>query len=86
MSLSKMLGGSMSDHDGYGMQLSVVCSEDAAGLHVDAAMASSLLGNSLVDLMQAQCAVWPTRRMPKDFHAPLSTTCPRCVVAASSIR
>lgn len=81
MSLSKMLGGSMSDMMAYGMQLSVVCSEDAAGLHVDAAMASSLLGNSLVDLMQAQCAVWPRGEMPKDFHAPLSTDVPALLLS-----
>jgi pimeloyl-ACP methyl ester carboxylesterase len=76
MSLSKMLGGTMSDAMMYGMQLSVVCTEDAAGLHVDDAMASSILGNSLVDLMQAQCAVWPRGAVPKDFHAPLATKVP----------
>ena len=81
MALSKMLSGSMSDAMAYGMQLSVVCSEDAAGLHVDASMASSLLGNSLVDLMQAQCAVWPRGAMPKDFHAPLSTRVPALLLS-----
>ncbi|MGO4550955.1 alpha/beta hydrolase [Lysobacter sp. 2RAF19] len=81
MSLSKMLGGSMADAMAYGMQLSVVCSEDAAGLRVDDAMASSLLGNSLVDLMQAQCSVWPRGAVPKDFHAPLSTDVPALLLS-----
>ncbi|WP_084073618.1 alpha/beta fold hydrolase [Noviluteimonas dokdonensis] len=81
MSLSKMLGGSMSDMMAYGMQLSVVCTEDAAGLKADASMASSLLGNSLVDLMQAQCAVWPHGDMPKDFHAPLATKVPALLLS-----
>ena len=44
-------------------------------------MASSLLGNSLVDLMQAQCAVWPRGAMPKDFHAPLSTRVPALLLS-----
>jgi pimeloyl-ACP methyl ester carboxylesterase len=81
MSLSKMLGGTMSDSMMYGMQLSVVCTEDAAGLRVDDAMASSILGNSLVDLMQAQCGVWPHGTMPKDFHAPLATQVPALLLS-----
>ena len=55
--------------------------EDAAGLRVDAAMSSSILGNSLVDLMQAQCAVWPKGAVPRDFHAPLATKVPALVLA-----
>ena len=77
----------MSDQMMYGMQLSVVCSEDAAGLHVDDAMASSLLGNSLVDLMQAQCAVWPKGDDAEGFpRTARRRTCPHCCCPASSIR
>ena len=81
MSLSKMLSGSLEDNMMAGMQLSVVCSEDAAGLRVDAAMSSSILGNSLVDLLQAQCAVWPKGEVPRDFHAPLATPVPALMLA-----
>ena len=81
MALSKMLGTSMSDQMMIGMQLSVVCSEDASGLRGDAAMSSSLLGNSLVDLMQAQCAVWPRGAVPADFHAPLATQVPALLLS-----
>src|SRR3546814_4748321 len=45
MALSKMLGSEMSDQMAYGMQLSVVCSEDADGLEDDPDMDGSLLGN-----------------------------------------
>ena len=81
MALSKMLGSSLSDQMMYGMQLSVVCSEDASGLKGDAAMASSILGNSLVDLMQAQCAVWPKGAVPADFHKPLATDVPALLLS-----
>jgi pimeloyl-ACP methyl ester carboxylesterase len=81
MSLSKMLGGTLSDQMMYGMQLSVVCAEDASGLRGDASMSSSVLGNSLVDLMQAQCAVWPKGSAPADFHAPLSTKVPALLLS-----
>lgn len=81
MALSKMLGGAMSESMMYGMQLSVVCTEDAAGLRADEAMASSLLGNELVDLLQAQCAVWPKNTMPADFHEPLATKVPALLLS-----
>jgi pimeloyl-ACP methyl ester carboxylesterase len=81
MALSKMLGGAMSESMMYGMQLSVVCTEDAAGLRADEAMASSLLGNELVDLLQAQCAVWPKNTLPADFHAPLATRVPALLLS-----
>jgi pimeloyl-ACP methyl ester carboxylesterase len=81
MALSKMLGTSMSDQMMYGMQLSVVCSEDASGLKDDAAMAKSLLGNVLVELMQAQCAVWPKGEVPGDFHTPLATKVPALLLS-----
>jgi len=81
MSLSKMLGGAMSDSMMYGMQLSVVCTEDAAGVRADAAMSRSLLGNQLVDLLRAQCEVWPKGRMPADFHQPLATKVPTLLLS-----
>ncbi|HVF34230.1 MAG TPA: alpha/beta fold hydrolase, partial [Candidatus Saccharimonadia bacterium] len=43
----------------HGMQLSVICSEDASRLGADAADAATTLGTVLVDLLLAQCAVWP---------------------------
>ena len=81
MSLSHMLSGSMSDQMMMGMQLSVVCTEDRGGLKVDADMASSVLGNVLVDMMQAQCAAWPVGEMPADFHEPLATKVPALLLS-----
>ncbi len=60
----------------HGMQLSVACSEDAAGLRADPADAGSVLGTGFVEFVQAQCAVWPRGAMPKDFHAPLNSDAP----------
>jgi pimeloyl-ACP methyl ester carboxylesterase len=81
MALSKMLAGSLSDQMMYGMQLSVVCSEDASGLRIDATMSKSILGNQLVDLMAAQCAVWPKGTVPADFHKPLATPVPALLLS-----
>lgn len=81
MALAKMLGSSLSEQMMYGMQLSVICTEDADGLRGDAAMQASLLGNALVDTLQAQCAVWPKGARPADFHAPLATRVPALLLS-----
>lgn len=60
----------------HGMQLSVVCTEDAAGLRADAADADSVLGTGFIEFVQAQCAVWPKGALPRDFHAPLRSGAP----------
>jgi pimeloyl-ACP methyl ester carboxylesterase len=65
----------------YGMQLSVICSEDADGVRGDPSMAASLLGNALVDVLVAQCAVWPKGGRPVDFHKPLATAVPALLIS-----
>jgi pimeloyl-ACP methyl ester carboxylesterase len=80
MALAKMLGGAMSDQMMFGMQLSVVCSEDAAGFRADPSAAGTLLGNQFAEFLGAQCAVWPKGTMPADFHAPLRSDVPALVL------
>ena len=58
------------------LQLSVTCAEDAPGLVADPADRDTLLGTALVDLLQAQCSVWPRGWAPADFHAPVTATRP----------
>jgi pimeloyl-ACP methyl ester carboxylesterase len=76
MALSRMLGSAMSDQMAFGMQLSVLCSEDAAGFKADPSAAGTLLGNEFSESLGAQCHVWPKGAMPADFHAPLSSKVP----------
>ena len=70
--IHRELGGSI---DGA-MELSVVCSEDAALLKPDPRDAGTLLGALFQQQLGAQCAVWPHGTMPADFHAPLKTATP----------
>ena len=76
MALSKMLDSTMQGQMMFGMQLSVICSEDAFGLKANADDAGTLLGNQFADFLGAQCAVWPKGAMPRDFHAPLRSSVP----------
>ena len=81
MALAQMLRGQLSDLMAFGMQLSVVCSEDASGLKANPDDAVSLLGNQLTEFLGAQCAVWPKGAVPKDFHAPLATKVPALLLS-----
>ena len=81
MALSKMLGSAMSEQMTFGMQLSVICSEDAAGFKADPAAAGTLLGNQFSEYLGAQCQVWPKGAMPADFHVPLATKVPALLMS-----
>ena len=76
MALSEMVNRDISDMIMHGMQLSVMCSEDAGDLVVDPEDGKRLLGTGLVELLQAQCTVWPHKARPADFRKPLSGDLP----------
>ena len=81
MALAKMLGSTMAGQMAMGMQLSVICSEDAYGLKANADDAATLMGNQFADDFAAQCAQWPHGAMPADFHAPLRSKVPALLMS-----
>ncbi len=81
MALSELLTRGLADQMAYGMQLSVICTEDVDGVRGDPSMSTSLLGNSLVDTLIAQCAAWPKGVRPADFHRPLATPVPALLIS-----
>jgi pimeloyl-ACP methyl ester carboxylesterase len=76
MAQAEMMVGQLSEQITHGMQLSVMCSEDASQLRVDPADAGTVLGTEFIDFTLAQCAVWPKGAMPEDFHAPIRSDAP----------
>lgn len=81
MALAKLLESSIGDQITYGMQLSVICTEDASELKADPADANSLLGVDMLATLQAQCAVWPQGQRPADFRQPLSGSLPVLILS-----
>jgi pimeloyl-ACP methyl ester carboxylesterase len=73
---SRMLTDSVSDSIMHGMQLSVMCTEDAGDMRVDDADTGTVLGNELVAFSLEQCKVWPKGVRAKDFRAPLTGNMP----------
>lgn len=59
------------DEFAHGMELSVICAEDAPELRADPADAPRLLGNQLQALIKVQCPLWPTGERPAGFKRPV---------------
>ncbi|HEV2286072.1 MAG TPA: alpha/beta fold hydrolase [Steroidobacteraceae bacterium] len=66
-----------------GMAMSVICSEDAGGLRARPQDADTMLGNVLVEEIEAQCSVWPHGAMPADFHTPLRSGKPILILSGA---
>lgn len=65
---------------GSGMQLSVICSEDADRLTDNTTDADTLIGNRLVDELKQQCKIWPHGTRPADFNEPVKGDTPILVL------
>ena len=58
-------------HLAHGMELSVICAEDAPELRVRPEDEARLIGNLLPRLILAQCPLWPTGTRPDGFKQPV---------------
>ena len=81
MAMAKMLDSALAGQMMFGMQLSVICSEDAYGLKDNPDDAATLLGNQFADYLGAQCKVWPKGSMPADFHQALHSNVPALLMS-----
>jgi pimeloyl-ACP methyl ester carboxylesterase len=78
---ARMIASLLGEDIMHGMQLSVSCTEDAGEFTVDPADAGSVLGTSLLDLVSAQCAVWPKGTRDPDFRKPLDSPVPALLLS-----
>jgi pimeloyl-ACP methyl ester carboxylesterase len=78
---AKLLTGDLSDTMNGGMQSSVICSEDADLLVARPQDAHTMLGNRMIETLQAVCSVWPKGERPADFHQPLRTDKPALLLS-----
>lgn len=80
---TELLTGDLSGDMNSGMAMSVVCTEDAGQLKSRPQDKDTILGNTLIEAIQAQCAVWPHGSMPVDFHAPLKSDKPILILSGA---
>jgi pimeloyl-ACP methyl ester carboxylesterase len=73
-----------SENLSVGMQLSVLCSEDADRIGPDdvwTATASTIFGRELLDPQLAACRTWPKGTVPADYTAPVTSDVPALVLS-----
>lgn len=73
---AESLSSSLTGQIYHGMQLSVMCTEDADELRADPADEGSVLGTEMIRFSQAQCSVWPRGNRAADFRTPLAGELP----------
>lgn len=78
---SRMLSRNLGDSMAVGMGLSVTCSEDADDFELLGGNEDTVLGEGFLEMLQAQCAVWPRGSRPQDFRAPLTGDVPVLAVS-----
>jgi pimeloyl-ACP methyl ester carboxylesterase len=76
MAQAQLLIDSLEDQLAHGMELSVLCTEDAPFLRRRPEDAATLLGESGQELAEAQCAVWPRGELAADFKQPVRAQTP----------
>jgi pimeloyl-ACP methyl ester carboxylesterase len=77
----EILQGDLTDRLTGGMELSVICAEDADLLTEQPEDANTLLGTEFVQRAKNACALWPHGGRAADFHEPLRTTVPVLLLA-----
>ncbi|HET9032675.1 MAG TPA: alpha/beta hydrolase [Dokdonella sp.] len=75
-----ILSQGIEDLVGSGLQLSVICSEDADRLQPNKADVDTLLGDRMVTVLKAQCEIWPHGEKPADFNEPVKGDTPILVL------
>ncbi|HLI19239.1 MAG TPA: alpha/beta fold hydrolase [Rhodanobacteraceae bacterium] len=81
MGQSQLLTGDLSESIEGGVQMSVICTEDASLLKPRPQDADLLLGNDLIDAFIAECKAWPHGPMPRGFHAPFESSIPTLLIS-----
>jgi len=81
MALTQLTREQMHDSLALGMQLSVICSEDAPLLSTLPDDSDTVLGNRPAQVLATLCEVWPQTAMPADFYQPLSNTVPALLLS-----
>jgi pimeloyl-ACP methyl ester carboxylesterase len=76
LSQKKMLADSLGTEISGGMELSVICTEDADLLSSNAADGTTLMGESTIERIKSACSIWPKGQRPADFHQPFASALP----------
>lgn len=83
MSLAQFMNGQVAGQMARGMQLSVICAEDADRYRKDPADAGTVMGDDMARLFFSPCAAWPKGDRPATFNAPLVSPVPALLMSGA---
>jgi pimeloyl-ACP methyl ester carboxylesterase len=75
-SMALMILDSLNDVIYRGLEVSVMCAEDAPFFPATPLHPDTLLGDSLIEVSQQQCQLWPHHPVGADFHEPVTSEVP----------
>jgi pimeloyl-ACP methyl ester carboxylesterase len=81
MALSHMLQADIGKQIAHGMQLSVICAEEADALREQSEDKDTVLGTGMTTFLLAQCKAWPRGERPADFRTPLKSDIPTLLLS-----
>jgi pimeloyl-ACP methyl ester carboxylesterase len=81
LSQKKLLSDSLGTEINGGMELSVICAEDADLLTARPEDSATLMGNGTIDRIKSACSQWPRGERPADFHQPWVSALPVLILA-----
>jgi pimeloyl-ACP methyl ester carboxylesterase len=64
-----------------GMELSVMCAEDYPFMNFGEDQSDTIIGNIFLQVVEAQCNVWPKGAVPDGFHDPVVSDVPILLVS-----
>ncbi len=78
-----IIGDSLSKQISNGMEMSVICSEDFPYMSKALDNTDTLLGNTMIDVIQTQCEIWPRGEATADFHKPVVSNVPTLILTGT---
>jgi pimeloyl-ACP methyl ester carboxylesterase len=81
LSQKKLLSDSLGTQISGGMELSVICTEDADLLTPQPGDANTLLGDGFETRLQSACSIWPKGTRPEGFHRPWESSLPVLILS-----
>jgi pimeloyl-ACP methyl ester carboxylesterase len=81
LSQKKLLSDSLGTEISGGMELSVICTEDADMLTAQPNQPNTLLGDVFLERLRSACSIWPKGKRPANFHEPFVSSLPVLILA-----
>jgi pimeloyl-ACP methyl ester carboxylesterase len=78
---ARLISAGLGEQITHGLELSVICAEDADLVQDRPENADTLMGSDFAAMLHAGCAIWPRGKRAPDFHEPLKSDAPVLILS-----